>query len=50
MLDGPQSVQQTGHWLSFEQEASLKVEYSLDDNVKMYFYNQMVSMGAFITS
>lgn len=50
MRDGPQSVQQAGHWLSFAQEVSLRDDHSLDEDVKMYFYNQIVAMDAFIAS
>lgn len=50
MRDGPQSVQQAGHWLSFAQEVSIRDQHSLDDDVKMYFYNQVVAMDAFIAS
>lgn len=50
MRDGPQSVQQAGHWLSFAQEVSRRDNHTLDDDVKMYFYNQVVAMDAFIAS
>jgi len=48
MRDGPQSVQQAGHWLKFAQDVSRRDKHSLDDDVKMYFYNQVVAMDAFI--
>lgn len=48
MRDGPKSVQQAGHWLSFAQEASVRDNHSLDEDVKMYFYNQITAMDAFI--
>ena len=50
MRDGPQSVQQAGHWLNFSQFISRRDKHTLDDDVKMYFYNQMVAMDAFIAS
>jgi len=50
MRDGPKSVQQAGHWLMFAQELSVKRKHSLDDDVKMYFLNQIVAMDAFIAS
>lgn len=50
MRDGPQSVQQAGHWLKFAQDVSRRDEHTLDQDVKMYFYNQMVAMDAFIAS
>jgi len=48
MRDGPQSVQQAGHWLKFAQDVSRRDNHTLDDDVKMYFYNQVVAMDAFI--
>lgn len=50
MRDGPQSVQQAGHWLKFAQDVSRRDMHTLDEDVKMYFYNQVVAMDAFIAS
>ena len=50
MRDGPQSVQQAGHWLEFAQDVSRRDNHTLDQDVKMYFYNQVVAMDAFIAS
>jgi hypothetical protein len=50
MRDGPQSVQQAGHWFKFAQEVSIRDNHTLDEDVKMYFYNQVVAMDAFIAS
>lgn len=50
MRDGPQSVQQAGHWLKFAQDVSVRDEHTLDQDVQMYFYNQVVAMDAFIAS
>jgi hypothetical protein len=50
MRDGPQSVQQAGHWLKFAQDISRRDNHTLDQDVKMYFYNQVVAMDAFIAS
>ncbi len=50
MRDGPQSVQQAGHWLNFALKVSKRDHHTLDDDVKMYFLNQMVAMDAFIAS
>jgi hypothetical protein len=50
MRDGPQSVQQAGHWLKFAQDVSRRDHHTLDQDVKMYFYNQVVAMDAFIAS
>lgn len=50
MRDGPQSVQQAGHWLKFAQDVSRRDNHTLDQDVKMYFYNQVVAMDTFIAS
>lgn len=50
MRDGPQSVQQAGHWLKFAQDVSRRDNHTLEQDVKMYFYNQVVAMDAFIAS
>lgn len=50
MRDGPKSVQQAGHWLKFAQDVSRRDDHTLDQDVKMYFYNQVVAMDAFIAS
>ncbi|PIB37490.1 haloperoxidase [Reichenbachiella sp. 5M10] len=48
MRDGPQSVQQAGHWLNFAQQVSLRDHHTLDEDVKMYFYVEAVAMDGFI--
>lgn len=50
MRDGSKSVQQAGHWLKFAQDVSRRDNHTLDQDVKMYFYNQVVAMDAFIAS
>ncbi len=50
MRDGPKSVQQAGHWLLLSQELSKKRKHTIDEDVKMYFLNQIVAMDAFIAS
>ncbi len=50
MRDGPQSVQQAGHWLKFAQDVSRRDNHTLDEDVCMYFLNQVVAMDAFIAS
>lgn len=50
MRDGPQSVQQAGHWLKFAQDVSRRDQHTLDQDVKMFFYNQVVAMDGFIAS
>jgi hypothetical protein len=48
MRDGPKSVQQAGHWLKFAQEVSVRDSHTLDQDVKMYFLNQVTAMDCFI--
>jgi hypothetical protein len=50
MRDGPQSVQQAGHWLKFAQDVSRRDEHTLDQDVKMYFLTEITAMDAFIAS
>ncbi|MEQ8910255.1 MAG: vanadium-dependent haloperoxidase [Vicingaceae bacterium] len=50
MRDGPKSVQQAGHWLLFAQEVSVRDQHTLDQDIKLYFYNQITAMDAFIAS
>ena len=50
MRDGPKSVQQAGHWLKFAQDVSRRDQHTLDEDVKMYFLNQVTAMDAFIAS
>jgi len=50
MRDGPQSVQQAGHWLVFAQYVSARDHHSLDEDVKMYFLVEAAAMDAFIAS
>jgi hypothetical protein len=48
MRDGPKSVQQAGHWLKFAQDISRRDNHILDQDVKMYFLNQITAMDCFI--
>jgi hypothetical protein len=48
MRDGPFSVQQAGHWLKFAMNVSVRDSHSLDQDVKMFFLNQVTAMDAFI--
>jgi hypothetical protein len=50
MRDGPQSVQQAGHWLKFAQHISRRDNHTLDEDVKMYFLVEMTAMDGFIAS
>ena len=48
MRDGPFSVQQAGHWLKFAMNVSVRDNHSLDQDVKLFFLNQVTAMDAFI--
>lgn len=50
MRDGPQSVQQAGHWLKFAQDVSRRDDHTLDEDVKMYFLIEITATDAFIAS
>lgn len=50
MRDGPKSVQQAGHWLIFAMQVSVRDRHTLDEDVKMYFLNQITAMDAFIAA
>lgn len=50
MRDGPQSVQQAGHWLKFAQDVSRRDNHTLDEDVKLYFLTEITAMDAFIAS
>lgn len=50
MRDGPQSVQQAGHWLLFALELSKRDRHTLDEDVLMFFLNQVTAMDAFIAA
>jgi hypothetical protein len=50
MRDGPRSVQQAGHWLIFAQNISVRDSHTLDEDMKMYFLNQVAAMDAFIAA
>lgn len=50
MRDGPQSVQQAGHWMIFAQNVSVRDNHTLDEDVKMYFLVETTAMDAFIAS
>lgn len=48
MRDGPNSVQQAGHWFIFAQDVSVRDNHTLDEDVKMYFLVEAAAMDAFI--
>jgi len=50
MRDGPQSVQQAGHWLKFAQEVSIRDQHTLDEDIQMYLLVELAAMDGFIAS
>jgi len=48
MRDGPQSVQQAGHWLLFAQQISARDHHTLDQDVKLFFAVEAAAMDGFI--
>ena len=50
MRDGPQSVQQAGHWLKFAQEVSIRDQHTLDQDIQMYLLVELAAMDGFIAS
>lgn len=48
MRDGPNSVQQAGHWFIFSQAVSQRDKHTLDQDVKMFFLVESAAMDAFI--
>ncbi|NBC24896.1 MAG: phosphatase PAP2 family protein [Bacteroidetes bacterium] len=50
MRDGPQSVQQAGHWLKFAQEVSVRDSHTLDQDIEMYLLVELAAMDGFIAS
>jgi hypothetical protein len=50
MRDGPQSVQQAGHWMIFSQDVSVRDKHTLDEDVKLYFLVEVTAMDAFIAN
>ena len=48
MRDGPQSVQQAGHWFLFAQQVSVRDHHQLDEDVKMFFAVEAAAMDGFI--
>jgi hypothetical protein len=49
MRDGPRSTGQSGHWLRFAQDVSLRDHNDLDRDVKLYFAIANVASDAFIS-
>ena len=50
MRDGPRSTGQSGHWLRFAQDVSVRDRNDLDDDVKLFFAVGATAMDAFIAS
>lgn len=48
MRDGPQSVQQAGHWLLFARHLSKRYNHTVDDDIKMFFVVAITAHDAFI--
>lgn len=47
MRDGPRSTGQSGHWLRFAQDVSLRDGYGIDQDVKLFFAVAGVAFDAF---
>jgi hypothetical protein len=50
MRDGPRSTGQSGHWLRFAQDVSVRDRDGLDEDVKLFFAVAATAMDAFIAS
>lgn len=50
MRDGPRSTAQSGHWLRFAQDVSLRDRNDLDTDVRLFFAVAVTAMDAFIAS
>ena len=50
MRDGPRSTGQSGHWLRFAQDVSVRDHLGLDEDVKLFFAIGATAMDAFIAS
>lgn len=50
MRDGPRSTGQSGHWLRFAQDVSVRDGNSLEEDVKLFFAVGVTAMDAFIAS
>ncbi len=50
MRDGPSSTGQSGHWLKFAQDVSVRDHHTLDQDVKMFFAIANTAKDAFIAS
>lgn len=50
MRDGPRSTGQSGHWLRFAQDVSVRDRNDFDEDVKLFFAVGTTAMDAFIAS
>ena len=50
MRDGPRSTGQSGHWLRFAQDVSVRDKLGFADDVKLYFAVANTAMDAFIAA
>jgi len=50
MRDGPRSTAQSGHWLRFAQDVSVRDRHDLDQDVQLYFAVANTAFDAFIAS
>jgi hypothetical protein len=50
MRDGPRSTGQSGHWLRFAQDVSVRDRNDLDTDVRLFFAVAVTAMDAFIAS
>ena len=50
MRDGPRSTGQSGHWLRFAQDVSIRDHNGFDQDVKLFFAVGVTAMDAFIAS
>lgn len=50
MRDGPRSTGQSGHWMRFAQDVSVRDGLGLDGDVKLFFAVAVTAMDAFIAS
>ena len=50
MRDGPRSTGQSGHWMRFAQDVSIRDDNDLDEDVALFFAVGVTAMDAFIAS
>jgi hypothetical protein len=50
MRDGPRSTGQSGHWLRFAQAVSVRDNYNVDKDIKLFFAVAIAAFDAFIAA